>query len=443
MPPNSTDDSELQTRLSLPPLARDNPWTNLLAPPIATGPGVDDDSVLARVRSSNYFDADGGIALARTLDALPREWDDNGNGRWDGFRPDAWFSFDEHGFDRAPDGSFTGWRAFAYYPLPGAFLPTNGSFDDTLIRLDVPFRQDAAGHFDARVYAVNFAIVEALILRHDVPIDATDERTLGVDLDLDGRLGTASRVAYAAPVDKDGTTRMHYVGHAREEQTRAALDLAPGFFPRGTEFLHTVRYLDIGPDGAPRMAARMKEVRYARKVRWSSYATARALAAHEAREQDESIDGVHEVAWTPEAGVFTRGQVGCSPDSSRDATDHCARRRTRRLRIAEGATAASVRRPTRRFRSRASWVARVRSADGSMGRSEICAASRSRRPSTVDTSTRRTWSVRVRAAISVKRTQTSARASSMPTVLCARRRRRRFVAMCRSCFSRARPELST
>lgn len=58
---------------------------------------MSDDDVLTYVRRSNYFD-DGGLTLAQTLDRLPEE---NGTAlrEWTGFRPDAWFSFDERGFD--------------------------------------------------------------------------------------------------------------------------------------------------------------------------------------------------------------------------------------------------------------------------------------------------------------------------------------------------------
>jgi hypothetical protein len=305
-PPNYVDDEDLVRRLSLPPAARDNPWQNLLSPPRPLSPAWSDEALLAYVRRSNYFDADGAITLARTLDAVPPAWDTNHNGRWDGFRPDAWFSFDDRGFDHRADGSFTGWRAFAYYPLPGAFLPTNGSFDDVLIRLPPAFQEDVDGRFDRTIYAVNLAVVEALIRRVDVPIDPVDESALGADVDLDGRLGKASHVAFDRPKDANlGTSRMHYVGRARSEEAAAPTPPLAGVYPLGTEFLHTVRYLDVGKDGTVRISDRMKEVRYARKARAYSYPLARAKAMHEARDQDESVDGTHIVRWTEELGIFT------------------------------------------------------------------------------------------------------------------------------------------
>lgn len=299
--PNYTSDDDLQVRLSFPPLARDNPWKNLVDPPYLHAPRASDEDTLAYVRQSNYFDKAGAIALARAMDALPPDWDGNGNGAWDGYRPDAWLAFDDRGFDHRPDGSLSGWRAFAYYPLPGAFLPANGSFDDVLIRLPEALREDDRGTPDTGIYTVNLAIVESLIRRTDIVIDPVDEGALGVDLDLDGRLGRATRITF-----DDGTaTRMHYVGRGRAEEASGKLPILPGMFPLGTELFHTVRYLDVGPDGVPRMSARMKEVRYAKKVRWESYPVAHAHAVRDARDTEESPDGTHLVHWQKEIGTFS------------------------------------------------------------------------------------------------------------------------------------------
>ena len=196
---------------------------------------------------------------------------------------------------RRPDGTFTGWRAFAYYPLLGTFFPTNGSMDDVLIRLDPILQQDALGRYDSRVYEVNLAIVEALVVRHAVPIDPTDEKKLGVDIDLDGAMGLATRVAFGKG--------MRYVGRATT-QPPGTMPIAPGLFPVNTEFLHSVRYLDVGADGAVEMAPRMKELRYAKKIRWLSDAELKAKAARENAEQAASPDGV--LYFVPEAdrGVY-------------------------------------------------------------------------------------------------------------------------------------------
>ena len=162
-----------------------------------------------------------------------------------------------------------------------------------------PFRQDESGHFDAHVYIVNLAIVEALVRRADIAIDPVDERTLGVDLDLDGKRSVASRVAFDA-------ARMHFVGRARVEEEQGKLQLAAGLFPAKTEFFHTVRYLDVGPEGTVTMAPRMKEVRYAIKSNWISWRLAYALAAGDRREASESPDGTHHVSWQGDHGMYIK-----------------------------------------------------------------------------------------------------------------------------------------
>jgi hypothetical protein len=302
-PPNFANDEDLQLALKLPLPSKRNPWTNLLSPPVTRAPPENDADILEYVERSNYFDATGNIALARALEAPPVDWDDNANGRWDGFIPDVEFRFDDRGFDRGRDGTPTGWRAFAYYPFPGTFFPTNGSADDVLIRLDPALRQDDGGHPDEAIYALNLAVVEALITRADVAIDPVDEAAVGVDLDLDGRLGRATRVAFDDARDGRGGTRMRYVGLARQLQQTGRLPIAVGLFPPGTEFFHTVRYLDVGADGVVTMAPRLKELRYARKVRWLTYEQLRRRAQLETKETARTPDGTQRVPWLGELGV--------------------------------------------------------------------------------------------------------------------------------------------
>jgi hypothetical protein len=298
-PPNYVDDARLQREWAFPRAARDNPWTNLFSPAIARAAAVGDDAILAYVRASNYFDDRGGIALAETLAVVPADWDLNHDGRWGGYVPDVFYRFDARGFDHRPDGAPSGWRAFAYYPFLGTFFPTNGSADDVLIRLDPVLQQDPAGRYDERTYALNLAIVESLVKGEDVPIDATDERAFGVDLDLDGSMGRATRVAYDRG-DGTGATRMRYVGRARDDRQ---FPIAPGLFPLRTEFFHSVRYLDVSADRHVAMAARMKELRYAKKVRWMGYTALKGHAAAEAIEQRDSPEGTVEIYSEGERGV--------------------------------------------------------------------------------------------------------------------------------------------
>ena len=104
---------------------------------------------------------------------------------------------------------------------PGMFMPTNGSAGDALIRLPEPFRQDAQGREDPAIYRINLAIVEAFIRRVDVPIDKTDERALGSDLDGNGVLG-----ALAVPAG--------VVGQPSRLGCRAGGSLGVGFALRRT-----------------------------------------------------------------------------------------------------------------------------------------------------------------------------------------------------------------
>lgn len=270
--PNYLHQPELQLSYALPQVEAGrgivNHWTNLFRDRRADIAAIDDDDIQAYVRQDNYRDAKGDLALAARLRQVPARWDVDGNGHWDGYLPDAWFRFDAQGFDLSPEGRPSGWRAFSYYPFPGAFLPTNGAFDDVLIRLAPAFRHNVKSQEDREVYRANLAIVEALIRRRDVAVAPIDEKTVDLDLDHDGRLGTATRVVFNWNPPKGHF--MQYAGQAGLEQKAGGVHLAAGLFPEGTEFLHSVRYLDVDA-GKVAPAPRMKELRYARKHFWMNY----------------------------------------------------------------------------------------------------------------------------------------------------------------------------
>lgn len=304
-PPNQLDDSSVQTEYSLPGPALQNPWTNLFEDRSARIAEIDNEAILRYVRDDNYRDPDGQLSLARRLRTLPAAWDLEGDGQWNGYIPDAYFNFDDAGYDHAPDGGLTGWRAFGYYPFPGTFWPTNGSTDDVLIRLDEAFRQGEDGAYDPDVYRANFAIVESLVKRADVAIDPIDERRLNVDLDKDGKIGTADHVAYDwAP--RDGR-QMSYVGRARQRQAEGEVHLAAGLFPEGTEFLHSVRYINVDDSGDISLAPRMKELRYARKTGWYNYSELKQIADRENKERALDANVLHQVPGDMERGLFNQG----------------------------------------------------------------------------------------------------------------------------------------
>jgi hypothetical protein len=300
--PNFINDGDLQLAYGFAEPAHVNRWTNLFKDRSAQVAAITDAEVLEYVRSSNYFDAAGRIAPAEALAAVPKDWDYDGDGKWQGFVPDAWFNFDADGFDHDREGRPTGWRALAYYPFLGTFWPTNGSTGDVLIRLPAAFRTDLKGRFDPAVYKTNLAIVEALLKEQDVPIEPMDEARLGgFDLDKDGKLGTARKVAFDwAPLQQ---RVMSYVGQAAVEQKAGRVHLAAGLYPEGTEFLHTVRYIDVDAAGNNLLAPRMKEVRYAKKRYWLTYAQLEYMALKEVKEKNTFPDRLRTIRGNHESGV--------------------------------------------------------------------------------------------------------------------------------------------
>lgn len=303
--PNYIDDGDVQLEYAFPgdpDSVLTNPWTNLFKDRSAAVAAVSDDSILTYIRQNNYS-VNSNLILSKTLGtALPTQWDVNGNGRWDGYVPDAYFNFDSEGFDRKPDGTLTGWRAFAYAPFLGTFWPTNGSTDDVLIRLAPTFRQLENGTDSLTVYKTNLAIVTAMIQRRDVTFEsAVDETQLNVDLDKNGSLSTATYVKYDwAPLQN---RFMSFVGKARQEQVAGSIHLAAGLFPEGTEFLHSVRYLDYDSSDATKLASRMKELRYAKKHAWYTYSDLQAMALDEQREAVQFPERTRQFSGNAEIGL--------------------------------------------------------------------------------------------------------------------------------------------
>ena len=255
--PNGMADWHLQQSYAFSATALDNRWHNLFVDRTAAIAAVRDQDILAYIRVDNYAPLRAALAT---------------RGDYHGYRPDLELArgFDDQGFARDDSG----WRAYRYKPFPGAFWPTNGSAGDAFIRLPLAFRPDR------ETYRANLAILEASLasdpriadadLVH--PIEALDERRLGVDLDRDGDLSPGTATLRGLPA--------HDLGDA------AAIAVRRGLYPEGTEFLHSVRYVD--PDRPDLLATRMKELRYMKKVqeldRW-------AMQAAYAREHDAREDG--------------------------------------------------------------------------------------------------------------------------------------------------------
>jgi hypothetical protein len=299
--PNKLNDYDVQLEYSFPESAMENPWVNMFRDNSSAIATISDESIMAYVQQSNYFTTDGKITLVERLKENIETYDVNGNGLWDGYLPDSYFNFDNAGYDRAPDGRYTGWRSYAYYPLPGSFMPTNGATDDVSIRLAEEFRNNENGQFDLKVYNINLAIVEAMIREADVTIEAVDENSLGIDLDKNGELSLATKIKYDwAPLDK---RYMTYVGQAKQLLEQGQVHIAAKLFPEGTEFLHSVRYLNVNSLNRVSMAPRMKELRYAKKRSWLSYYDLEVIVANEIKERHDFPDRTKQIRGSLEEGV--------------------------------------------------------------------------------------------------------------------------------------------
>jgi hypothetical protein len=301
--PNYINDPEFQIAYDFSEDPRSNPWTNLFKDRSADVAAISDKDINDYIRKSNYFDAERKLKLSNKLqNSLPKAWDFNNNGKWDGIVPDLWYNIDNEGFDKDPEGNYTGWRAFAYYPFLGTFWPTNGSTDDVLIRLPAEFQQNAKGEYDHAVYKTNLAIVEAMVREQDISIEPIDEAVLGgVDLDKDGKIAVAKKITYAwAPLKQ---RFMWYVGKAYALQKEEKIKIAAGLYPKGTEFIHTVRYIDFDKNGDVKMAERIKELRYARKSSWLTYSKLRDVIDGEFKERHDFPDRLRTVMGNHETGV--------------------------------------------------------------------------------------------------------------------------------------------
>ncbi|QOP42322.1 hypothetical protein FJR03_00255 [Sulfurimonas marina] len=308
--PNYIDDPDLQESYAFSEYTVTNRWTNLFKDRTQQVANITDDAILSYVRQSNYFDENNSIVLNEILASVPNEWDYNSDGIWSGYKPDCYFNFDGEGFDQTPQNSYTGWRAFAYYPFLGTFWPTNGSMDDVLIRLPKVMREDKNGAFDLNVYKINLAVVESLIKKNPVKIESVDETIYGVDLNNNGVLDVADEVAYnwVAPKYDFATKKytnfsMHYVGAAKEALIENTLHIAPGLYPEGTEFLHSVRYMDVQDNNSLTMAPRMKELRYSKKTAWNTYPELNNATKAEIKEKEAFPDRLRTISGDAEHGL--------------------------------------------------------------------------------------------------------------------------------------------
>lgn len=239
--PNQMHDVELQEEYAFSDVAMTNRWSNLFVDRSAEISAISDKEILQWVKTDNY------TALRNHLEKRKD---------YEGYVPDLdfWKGFDNEGF--AIDGS--GWRAFTYKPWPGTFWPTNGSTDDVMIRLPEAFRK-LDGKYNHEIYKANLSILEAAIAagpdagknaQLTYEVEPLNEALIQADLNGDGRIAGVVRTIKGLPAK--------YLGDAAFHEVKRYI------YPKGTEYLHSVRYLD--PTRSSMMATRMKELRYSKKV---------------------------------------------------------------------------------------------------------------------------------------------------------------------------------
>ncbi|MES0874543.1 hypothetical protein [Sinimarinibacterium thermocellulolyticum] len=267
---NRADTVDLQREYAFSDAAMDNGWTALFIDRREQAAAFSTEDMDAWIAADNYTPLR--TALAARLE-------------YPGFVPDLDLhrGVDDQGF--ALDGS--GWRALRFKPSPGTFWPTNGTANDVWIRLPPAFRRDREGRDSRAVYRLNLALLEAAIASPqgvEREVEAVDERLIGVDLDADGELGIARRIVRLPA---------RYAGAASD------IALVVGLYPQGTEFLHSLRYLDLDQPGA--RSRRVRELRYARKWRMLTDEEVAAAYAEEAREKAAGL--LPRFAGTPLAGL--------------------------------------------------------------------------------------------------------------------------------------------
>lgn len=111
------------------------------------------------------------------------------------------------------------------------------------------------------IYKTNLAILESVIKQESITTELIDESVSGLDLDGNGKLEITNQFKYNWP-----TKSIEYVGLAKHYQTTKEISVAGGLFPVGTEFLHSVRYIDWDTAAnTSKLSNRIKELRYAVK----------------------------------------------------------------------------------------------------------------------------------------------------------------------------------
>jgi hypothetical protein len=132
----------------------------------------------------------------------------------------------------------------------------------------------------------------------------TNQAPFALDLNNNGVFDQATRIVHKPENNGSG---MSYAGRARLLQQAGELEIASGLYPVGTEFLHSVRYLQPMDDGTIAMSKRMKELRYARKESWYTYGELWQVAERENAERTLNEDAVRAIVGDLEQGMRDQG----------------------------------------------------------------------------------------------------------------------------------------
>ncbi len=256
---NYQNDGHLQLAYSFSDEGQTNRWKNLFEDRTEKVKNISDKVIIDYINQDNFTELAGRLEEVNFKGYVPK-LNDLSKGKE---------AFDDEGF--AKDESQ--WVTFNYKPVPSTFWPTNGVTDDVSIRLPKLFRENEKGEYSKQVYKANLAILEAAIKGYQtlktLPLD---EKKIGVDLNRDKKLSLIESIVLPKK----------YVGAAKEETVHTYI------YPKGTEFLHTVRYVGVDDDGNIYNAPRMKEVRYMRKSNWLRKSD---LASYYDEEYQEKLEG--------------------------------------------------------------------------------------------------------------------------------------------------------
>ena len=237
---NEMADDDLQREYAFSDFGLQNHWKNLFDDRSAAIAEITDEEALAYVRQNNY-------------DALRRHLESRCD--YAGWVPDL---------RKSGDSARCGVRSRGLRPgrlVVGALCdlsrswgpsgrrtvrPTTSSFDCLPSSIT-----SAEGHPSREIYKINLAILEAAIATPntkplnalDREVEPIDETLAGIDLNGDG--------AFDRDVTRVARLPETYVGAASDVPVQRFI------YPRGTEFLHTVRY--VNPGLIDRISMRMKE----------------------------------------------------------------------------------------------------------------------------------------------------------------------------------------